>query len=58
LAPSQNHRTSTAARYPDVRRDPALPGSLEQGLEAPDLCFIRFRLRGLQLPEEREKPLV
>jgi hypothetical protein len=58
LAPSQNHRTSATARYPDVRRDPPLPRPLEQRLQASDLGFVRFGLRGLHLPEEREEALV
>jgi uncharacterized protein YjbJ (UPF0337 family) len=58
FAPLQNHRTSATPSYTDVRSEPALSRPLEQGLNAPDLGFVRLCLSGLHLPEEREEALV
>jgi len=48
----------TASSYADVRSQPTLPRSLEQGFEAPDFGLVPFRLRSFHLPKEGEEPLV
>jgi len=48
----------TASSYTDVRSQPTLPRSLEQGFEAPDFDLAPFRLCCFHLPKEGEETLV
>src|SRR5439155_4218069 len=47
-----------AAGHAHVGRQPALPRPLERETQTPHFGRIAFRLRGLQLTQQREKPLV
>jgi hypothetical protein len=49
---------SAASSYADVRSQPTLPRSLEQGFEAPDFGLVSFGLCCFHLPKEGEESLV
>jgi hypothetical protein len=49
---------SAASSYADVRSQPTLPRSLEQGFEAPDLGIVPYCLSCYHLPKEGEESLV